>query len=373
MKTSNPQTPPPSPSRASPLRRAASALADGLGRWRRGASKPAPLNLALQGGGSHGAFTWGVLDRLLEEEDFAVEGTSGASAGAMNAVVLASGYLSGGRRGAQQALREFWQGVSQASRLGPLQPSPLDAWLGGWNLQWSPGYALFRSLARAASPYQLNPTGYNPLLSLLARHVDFERLRRSTLPKLFIAATDVHSGELRVLRNHELSPKALAASACLPLVFHAVELDGSHYWDGGYSANPPLMPLVLECRSHRVLLVRLSPLHHPGVPRQVDEILARSNEFCFNAGLLRELQLLEQVRAQAGLGLGRLARRLRRLALEQIHTDGKLIDYGESSRINAEWTFLRHLHELGWQQADAWLAGREPAAAAADTTAAAPV
>lgn len=350
--------------RAQTTRRRAGELLTTLLDRRSRRRKPAPLNLALQGGGSHGAFTWGVLDRLLEEEELTIEGISGASAGAMNAVILANGYLDGGRAGAQRALRAFWEDVSRTSRLNPLQNAPFTTALASWMRAWSPGYALLRTLARNTSPYQLNPSGYNPLLSLLERHVDFERLRRSRQPKLFIAVTNVHTGELRVLRNHELTPAALAASACLPMLFHAIALDdGQHYWDGGYSANPPLTPLLLECRSHRLLLVRLSPLYHPEVPQSADEILARANEFTFNAGLLRELQILQQMQKQARFGVGRLARRLRALELHEIHTDGQLLAFGESSRGNADWPFLQHLHRLGWRQADQWLADAEEPAA----------
>ena len=333
-----------------------------LSRWISHQSRPRRgrpdlcINLALQGGGSHGAFTWGVLDRLLEEEQIGYEGISGASAGAMNAVVMASGFLNGGHQGARSALHAFWQSVSQAAHMGPLQPTPLEYLISGWNRDWSPSYLLLRAMAKLASPYQINPTGFNALIPLLEKHVDFEALRTTKKLKLFVAVTNLHSGMLRLLRNHELSPRGLAASACLPLLFHAVELDGEYYWDGGYSANPALSPLLFECRSRDLLMVQLSPLRHEQVPKQISDIIDRAGEISFNAGFLRELQMLAMMQDSAGSGLlNPIRRTLHRLNLHQIHTEGALAEFGKTSRINAEWPFLQYLRDMGRNQADEWL------------------
>jgi NTE family protein len=338
--------------RKGPLPRWHQGLTQALTRTRRGR-----LNLALQGGGSHGAFTWGVLDRLLEDERLEFEGVSGASAGAMNAVVFASGLLNGGRQGAQAALHDFWRGVGGAARLGPLQPTPVDYLVNGWNRDWSPGYLLLSTLSKLASPYQTNPAGFNPLIGLLERHVDFEGLRTRSPLKLFISLTNVHTGLLRLARNPDFSARVLAASACLPLVFQAVEIDGEHYWDGGFSANPPLTPLLFDCAARDVLLIQLSPVRHGTVPKTIGDIIERSNEFSFNSGFLRELQLLTMLKRQrwGWLGLNARSRALQGLRLHQIHTDGALGAFGKKSRINAEWTFLKHLRDLGRQHADDWL------------------
>lgn len=310
------------------------------------------LSLALQGGGAHGAFTWGVLDRLLEEPHIRLDGISGASAGAVNAVVLASGWLHGGREGAREALSRFWLAVARQSEqtqalLGPLWPAP------GSTSQ----YALMRSISRMASPYQFNPTGFNPLEGLLESHVDFEGLRRRSAHRLYIAVTNVHSGELRVLRNHELSPRGLAASTCLPLLFQAVELDGQYYWDGGYSGNPALLPLILEGRAQDLLMVRLCPRWHPDVPTRPAEILERASEFGFNAGFLRELQVITQL--QEGVRrfgpVSGMQRRLRRTYLHEIDGHEALTPLGTASRVNTSQAFLTRLMELGRGDADRWL------------------
>ncbi|WP_258867918.1 patatin-like phospholipase family protein [Alkalilimnicola ehrlichii] len=320
--------------------------------------KTAHLNLALQGGGAHGAFTWGVLDRLLEEEWLVLDGLSGTSAGAMNAVVLASGWLNGGRVGAKTALHGYWRAVSNTARMGPLQAGPLEYLIHGWNRDWSPAYIMLSALTKMASPYQLNPTGFNPLRRLLESHVDFERLRNNKRIKLFIAATNVQSGMLKLFRTHELSVDAVLASACLPLLFHAIRIEEAHYWDGGYTANPPLLPLMRECRSRDLLLVQLEPLWRGRVPTRLQEIVDRSNEIAFNANLLNELQVLAALEGPPGcfpIRRSRLGLLPVRYRLHHLETEGVIEGMGRTSRINADWSFLLHLRDLGRQQADAWL------------------
>lgn len=324
--------------------------------WLRAFTRRRPrLNLALQGGGAHGAFTWGVLDRLLEEDvDF--EGLSGASAGAMNAAVLATGWLRGGSDGAREALHHFWYEISRISK--SFSPAPLDFLFSGWNRDWSPDFLLLSSLTKVASPYQLNPSGFNPIEQLLPRHIDFEALQRTDRLKLFIAATNVHTAHPRVFRNAEIDTRVLLASSCLPVLFQAVEIDGAHYWDGGYSANPALYPALLECASRDLLLVQLSPRLRPGVPTDIQEIAYRVNEISFSAHLFRELQLLAVLHQQSGripMAFHPLRRRIRALRFHLIHTEGATEDMGRASHINADWQFLVHLRDRGRETADAWL------------------
>jgi NTE family protein len=245
---------------------------DALARGDRGTTL---VDLALQGGGSHGAFTWGVLDRLLEESSLRIDGISGTSAGAMNAVVLVDGYEAAGPNGARTALEEFWRRVSHAARFSPIR-----------TLDTSPFFVAFDLAARLFSPYDLNPQGANPLRDVLADCVDFGRLANSSI-RLFVTATNVRTGRGRVFRNKELTPDVLLASACLPTLFQAIEIDGEAYWDGGYSGNPTITPLVRECTSKDTLLVAVNPVERQGTPRSARDILDRLNEVSFNATLLR--------------------------------------------------------------------------------------
>jgi NTE family protein len=219
---------------------------------------PVLIDLALQGGGSHGAFTWGVLDRLLEEPWLHIAAISGTSAGAMNAAILADGWIEGGAQGARSALEKYWRQVSRAAAFSPLQRSPLDRLMGRWSLDTSPGYVFMDLMTRVLSPYDLNPFGLNPLRTILAENIDFERLPRSPI-LLFITATNVHTGRGRIFRNGEITADVLLASACLPTMFRAVEIDGEAYWDGGYAGNPTITPLVRESDAHDTILVQINP------------------------------------------------------------------------------------------------------------------
>jgi NTE family protein len=311
------------------------------------------VDLALQGGGSHGAFTWGVLDRLLEEKWLRIDGISGTSAGAMNAVVLVDGYEKDGPKGAQAALEDFWRRVSHSARFSPIRRSPLDVILGRWTLDTSPFFVAFDLAARLFSPYDLNPRGNNPLREVLAECVDFGRVSNSSI-RLFVTATNVRTGRGRVFRNKELTPDVLLASACLPTLFQAIEIDGEAYWDGGYSGNPTITPLVRECESHDTLLVAVNPVERQGTPRTAREILDRLNEVSFNATLLKELRMIALLRqvAEAGTGEGAL------WAAMRIHLiSSKTIDeLGASSKFNAEWDFLSMLRDEGRRCAESFLA-----------------
>ena len=225
------------------------------------------VDLALQGGGAHGAFTWGVLDRLLEEPWLEIDGISGTSAGAMNAAVLIDGHVTGGAAGARAALERFWRSVSEAARFSPLRRTPLDVLLGRWTLDYSAAFIAMDLASRLFSPYDLSPSGFNPLRQILAKSIDFERLAQAPI-KVFVTATNVRTGRGRVFRNRALTPEVLLASACLPTLFQAVEIDGEAYWDGGYSGNPSMAPLIRECVSSDTILVQINPIERPGTPRR---------------------------------------------------------------------------------------------------------
>jgi NTE family protein len=310
------------------------------------------VDLALQGGGAHGAFTWGVLDRLLEEPWLRIDGISGTSAGAMNAAVLADGHAAGGAEGARAALERFWRSVSRAALLSPLQRTPLDVLLGRWTLDHSPAFVAMDLASRLFSPYDLNPGGSNPLREILAEIVDFERLARAPI-KLFVTATNVRTGRGRVFRNAEISPDVLLASACLPTLFQAIEIDGEAYWDGGYSGNPTITPLVRECRSKDIILVQINPVERQGTPRTARDILNRLNEVSFNSVLLKELRMIALLRQVANPGEceGALwaGMRIHRVASEA------MVELGYSSKLNAEWDFLCMLREEGRRAAESFL------------------
>ena len=270
-------------------------------------SEPVLIDLALQGGGSHGAFTWGVLDRLLEEAGLRIAGISGTSAGAMNAAVLADGWTKGEAEGARAALDQFWRRVSDAAALSPLQRSPLDRLMGRWTLDTSPAYLAMDLMTRVFSPYDLNLPGFNPLRGILAECLDFDRLARSPI-KLFVTATKVRTGRGRIFRNGEITPDVLLASACLPTIYQAVEIDGEAYWDGGYSGNPTITPLVRESDAHDTILVQINPTERPETPRSAMEILNRLNEISFNSPLAKELRMIALLRQVADPGSGEGAR-----------------------------------------------------------------
>ncbi|HUO54242.1 MAG TPA: patatin-like phospholipase family protein [Rhodoblastus sp.] len=317
-----------------------------------GARETVQIDLALQGGGSHGAFTWGVLDRLLEEPWLRIEAISGTSAGAMNAAVLVSGYMQGGAIGAREALDAYWARVAEAARFSPLQRSPLDKLMNRWSLDFSPGYVFMDMMSRLVSPYNLNPTGHNPIRSILEASIDFAHLNEAGI-KLFITATNVHTGRGRIFRNKEITPEVLLASACLPTLFQAIEIDGEPYWDGGYAGNPTISPLVRESDAHDVILVQINPRERRQTPRTASEILDRLNEISFNSPLMKELRMIALLRQAADPGSGE-GRRWAEMRTHRILTD-KLAEFGASSKLNAEAPFLLMLKEEGRKAANEFL------------------
>ncbi|HWS05442.1 MAG TPA: patatin-like phospholipase family protein [Burkholderiaceae bacterium] len=314
--------------------------------------EPLLIDLALQGGGAHGAFTWGVLDRLLEEDWLTIDGISGTSAGAMNAAVMASGHAAGGPDGARSALEQFWRAVSESAKYSPIRRGPLAMLTGKWTLENSPVFLAGEMMSRVFSPYDLNPLGDNPLKKILAETVDFEALVHSPI-KLFITATNVRTGAGRVFRNAEITPDVLLASGCLPTLFQAVEIDGESYWDGGYIGNPTITPLVRECESHDTILVQINPIERPGVPRSARDIHNRLNEISFNAPLLKELRMIALLHkvADPGRGEGALwaGMRIHRIATERV------TELDSTSKMITEWRFLCGLRDEGRRTAQGFL------------------
>lgn len=312
------------------------------------------INLALQGGGAHGAFTWGVLDRLLDDERLAFEGISGTSAGAMNAVVLADGWARNGRAGARVALEQFWRAIADAGRYSPLAPSPWERWFGGWNYGRASLFTWFDIFSRIFSPYQSNPFNLNPLRNVLQKQIDFEVIRRSEDLKLFISTTSVLSGKSRVFETHEISLDVLLASACLPFLFQAIEIGGQAYWDGGFLGNPALYPLIYSCNARDIVIVQINPLAVDHVPHDAAEILDRMNEISFNASLIGEIRAIDFVARQVKqdrLDPGQY----KRMFLHMIDSEAEMRNFSYASKLTADWDFLLRLKHIGAQAADQWL------------------
>lgn len=314
---------------------------------------PVSVDFALQGGGAHGAFAWGVLDRMLQEPWLTIDGLSGTSAGAMNAAVLSDGFAAGGAEGARVALERFWRRVSDAALMSPLRRAPLDILMGRWTMDNSPAFIALDMAARLFSPYDTNPMGFNPLRDILAESIDFARLARSDV-HVFVTATNVRTGRPRVFRNADMSPDALLASACLPMMFQAIEIDGEAYWDGGFSGNPTISPLVRESSADDTILIQINPIERAGTPRTARDILNRENEIAFNAPLLKELRMIALLRqvADPGHSEGALwaSMRMHRIA------SPSMTDLGYSSKLNAEWPFLCMLRDEGRRCAETFLA-----------------
>lgn len=320
------------------------------------------IELALQGGGAHGAFTWGVLDHLLEDERIEIDAISGTSAGAMNAVVLANGLMDGGRKGAREALLRFWSRVSNAAGRGPMAPNAMAAFFGNWSIEGSPLHFYLDWIGRSLSPHQFNPLNLNPLRDILAAEVDFDRVRASDKVRLFVSATNVRTGRLKEFRRPELSLEAVMASACLPLVFRAVEIDGEAFWDGGYVGNPSLLPLIAESPAHDLVLVQINPSRREALPTTAPDILDRLNEITFNSSLVKELRsvaLIQQLLRQEGEPPpGRRAplfAQMAALRMHRIEAHTGLAGLGGGSKFNTGWAFLRRLHGIGYRAAQAWL------------------
>lgn len=312
------------------------------------------IKLALQGGGSHGAFTWGVIDRLLEHDGLEVEAIVGASAGAMNAVVLAYGIAIGGPDGGRESLSAFWHRASAISRLGPLQPTPFDKMLSLGNMSFSPLWHLVDILSKIFSPYEINPGNLNPLRDLLLEVVDFERLRASSGPELFVCATNVLNGRLRVFHKREIIVDSIIASATLPYMFQAVEIDGQYFWDGGYCGNPPIFPLIYMGGSRDILIVQINPINIPEVPKTARAILDHAATLSFNSSLMREMRVIKFIQDLIDCGDLDGAKHMRTL-IHTIDAEQELAAFDVSSKFNADLEFLQHLFTLGRAKADEFI------------------
>lgn len=317
-------------------------------------SKLKLIELALQGGGAHGAFTWGVLDYLLGDDRVRIEGICGTSAGAMNAVVLADGLDRGGRQGARDALNNFWAAVSRSAMFSPFQRTPLDRMLGRWTLDYSPGFVLFDLLSRLVSPYDISTFDFNPLRMQLASLIDFEHVRNAEGIKLFVAATNVRTGKQKIFRREEMTVDMVMASACLPFLFHAVQIDGEAYWDGGYMGNPALFPLVEECGGRDIVIVQINPILREELPRRAGDILNRLNEISFNASLIKEVRTIALMKKLIEVQ-GLEEEKFKDVFFHRINADTALKELSVSSKLNAEWAFLKHLHDVGYRTAQVWL------------------
>jgi NTE family protein len=313
------------------------------------------VNLALQGGGAHGAFAWGVLDRLLEDERVDFDGISATSAGAMNAVTLAYGLTIGGRKGARTALAAFWERIGNIGAFGLLQPSWLDRLLGNDSLRFSPAFIIADLMTRLFSPYEFNPLNINPLRSALSASVDFKVLRSADCQvKLFLSATNVRTGKIKVFDRGEICVDQVMASACLPLLFQAVEIDGEHYWDGGYMGNPAIFPLIYNCASRDIVIIRINPLFRRHLPHSAADILDRVNEISFNSSLMREMRAISFVSKL--IDNGAIADgSLNRVLIHTIAADEEMALLGSASKANADREFLERLRDAGRRHADEWL------------------
>lgn len=328
-------------------------VSQGLNRLLTGAERSGTkrVNLALQGGGAHGAFTWGVLDHLLEDGRLSIAGISGASAGAVNAVMLADGLARGGPEEARTRLADFWREASLAGKLPGAQRSALEQWFALLPANTSPLQLFMDTMGRFMSPHDFNPLNINPLRDLIARFADFEAIRDFTALQLFISATNVRTGRLRVFRREHLTADVVMASAALPMMFRAVEIDGEPYWDGGFTGNPPILPFLNANEIDDVLLVQISPLRRDKVPATARDILHRVNEITFNSALDTELRALDYIGRMAAAGNGRARSiNVHRIVLESV---GTRLTMG--SRLKTDRDFLTLLHRAGRRAARRFL------------------
>jgi len=322
------------------------------------AVKTKRINLALQGGGAHGAFTWGVLEQILSDERLSVEGISGTSAGAMNAVMLADGLCHGGREEAQKRLADFWRSVSSTGNLPALQRAVMERILSFTPLEGSPVQAWLDTLSRYFSPYDVNPLNINPLRDLIERFVDFERLRANTDLRLFVSATNVQTGRVRIFPRDRITVDAVMASACLPLLFRAVEIDGVPYWDGGYLGNPVIFPFFRTTATEDVLVVQINPLFRQSTPMSSSEIVNRINEITFNSSLIGEYRaidfvarLIDQGKLPRGTGPGEY----RRINVHRIVLDRFGTHFDSFSKLSTDYDFFDMLHINGKRAARRFL------------------
>jgi NTE family protein len=311
------------------------------------------INLALQGGGTHGAFTWGVLDRLLDEDQLIVDGITATSAGSINATLLAYGLSIGGRVVAKNILAVFWRRISTMMASSIVQPSILDKMLGTYGLDYSPGYILMNILCQFLSPYQFNPFNINPLKNLLEEIVDFRHVRKQTAVKLFLCATNVRTCKLEIFHGKALTADHVLASSCLPFLMQAVDIDGERYWDGGFVGNPALFPLIYECDARDIILVHVTPARRTDFPTTANAVLSRIQEVSVNSSLIREMRAV--VAVNKWIDQGRMTGG-KEILVHNIDAAEAMSKLPHSSKLNGDWGFLVHLYEIGRRRAEDWLA-----------------
>jgi NTE family protein len=315
------------------------------------------INLALQGGGAHGAFAWGVIDKLLEDGRIEIEGVSGTSAGSMNAVVYAYGAIRG-PEAAREALHDFWKAISDAGeRYSPIKRSPLEKMMQGHNLDNNMASNFFKMVTQSFSPYQLNPSNFNPLKEVLEACVDFEELDKNSVTKLFLSATNVRTGKARIFETSEITSNAVLASACLPYLFQAVEIGGEYYWDGGFMGNPVLYPLFYNCETTDTMIVHINPIERAGPPTSSQDIHNRINEITFNCALIKELRAIHFVQKliEEGWIKDEHKGKLKNILIHSLRADQALSDLSVSSKFLNDWDFLVMLRDRGRSVAADWL------------------
>ncbi|MCX8081069.1 MAG: patatin-like phospholipase family protein [Bacteroidia bacterium] len=317
--------------------------------------KPKHVGVAIQGGGAHGAFAWGVLDRLLEEDNLVADAMCGTSAGALNAVVCAYGLHLGGPPKAKELLEALWKKISINGAM-IFKPGPFDFFWGGGDIYNSFGYQWFNAMSQFLSPYQFNPLNYNPLRGILEELIDFEYLKKYNKKKIFICATNVKTNRARIFTNHELSVDALLASTCLPFLFQAVEIDGEYYWDGGYMGNPPIFPLITHTEVKDIVLIKINSINIDEVPKTAREIADRVNEISFNSSLINEMKLIHYRNELLRNGILKSDNKINReIFIHTISGYDVLHKLSYSSKMNTSWEFFLQLKNKGREIADRWL------------------
>lgn len=319
--------------------------------------KQKKINLALQGGGAHGSFAWGILDKLLEDGRLDVEGFCATSAGTMNACAYAYGIKKGGPDMARETLHDFWWNIHQTGQLyNPVKHLPWEKQLSA-NMDNSIAFFFFDTFTRLLSPYQTNPLDLNPLRDVLAKTVDFEELRRCTCPQLFISTTSVKTGKVRVFKNKEITLDVVMASACLPFLFKAVEIDGEDYWDGGYAGNPALFPLFYQTKSRDIMILHINPMFRPETPKTAPEIMNRVNEITFNSSLLKEMRSIAFVKKLLEHDMLRDEHKndFKDILMHSIRADQAMLEFSVASKFNSNWEFLTMLRDRGRETMAKWL------------------
>jgi NTE family protein len=315
------------------------------------------VNLALQGGGAHGAFTWGILDKLLEDGRLIIDGISATSAGAMNAVALTYGMIRDGNEGARETLEELWQTMSQYGQVfSPVRESPFDAFL-NLGTEHSLSYLNFDLLTRIFSPYQFNPLNFNPMHNVLNKIIDFEQIRTHHAVKLFICATNVCTGKIKIFQGDEINADTILASAALPHLFQAVEVNGEHYWDGGYMGNPAIFPLIYNTDTSDVVIAHVNPIIRHSLPKTTGDIVNRINEISFNSSLMREIRVISFVTKllEKNWIKEEYQTEVRKIYMHSIRADSIMEQYMVASKLNPDWQFLTRLRDLGRESAANWL------------------